>query len=699
MKFLRHHLKISLLTIFFLALTAGLAYAQNGLTFGLRSGSPATLPADGDSRTALVVYVPVDGPCWLAAKQAEAAGEMVTLEVNLSTTGGTVLPGSLDYSLDESPVPRTVTLVAGTEPGPVVVTAEMTYCLGGVMTFGVCSSPDPNDSGSCSDIVNLTFTDGPVECGEGNEADFWNQADCPPTEEELAQQEDSEDLLCSLYGDCPPENPDSDSDGLPDADDACPYTPADTGDGCPLPDPTPETDGDADSDGDGLPDDEDGCPTLAADTGDGCPPVKRDSDGDGLTDDEDDCPHDYARTADGCPLPIADADGDGIPDDEDDCPDEPAADAADGCPQAIAAVDDETPPDDVKDDDPPDQTPAPPPSPDLLKNLEEFLAGQGVEPPTPGQAAAGAAGLSALLAAWVITNMASGFSQQELLQAIQFWRRQTPLPPPAPPETAPPQTAPPSDVPERPAEADAAPSDANPDDVRLLQTTFNHAVNKLIDQDKYVMNRNFVRKSWNWSLGGLANKLQGYTGGQCQQFAEWGNKLVTPAVKRIFGPDAIVDNIVVREQSSLNPQGLSGQLDALVEANHIATRVILPTGERYVLDFWQAVGDSQDDLVGDAVYQLRRGSPKPAIPPRLIPEDEWTRKWLQKIGQNDSYVDISHNQQSLKSEVELALRKYQHGGFGLDSEADALQLAFDKFCQSHPDVADTLINSWRRQPW
>lgn len=38
MKFLRHHFKISLLTIFLLTLTA-----------------------DGDSRTALVVYVPVVG--------------------------------------------------------------------------------------------------------------------------------------------------------------------------------------------------------------------------------------------------------------------------------------------------------------------------------------------------------------------------------------------------------------------------------------------------------------------------------------------------------------------------------------------------------------------------------------------------------------------------------------------------------------
>ncbi len=662
MKFFRHHFKISLLTIFFLSLTAGLAYAQNGLVIGLRSGSPSTLPADGDSRTALVVYVPVNGPCWLNAVQAHSAGEMVTLEVNLTTTGGTILPGSLDFPLDELPEPRTVTLVAGTEPGPVVVTAEMTYCVGGVMTFGVCSSPNPADSGSCSDIVNLTFTDGPVECGEGNSADFWNQDDCPPTEEELAQEQASEDLLCDLYNDCSPENPDSDSDGLPDADDACPYTPADTADGCPLPDPTPETGGDAD--------------------------------GDGLPDDEDDCPDNYARSADGCPLPIADADGDGIPDDDDDCPDVPSADAADGCPQAIAAVDDENPPDAGEGDDPPDQAPAPPPSPGLVKSLEEFLAGQGVKPPTPGQAAAGATALSTLLAAWVITNMASGFSQQELLQAIQFWRRQTPLPPPAPP-----QTAPPPDVPERPTEADAAPSNANPDDVRLLQTTFNHAVNKLIDEDKYVMNRNFVRKSWNWSLGGLSNKLRGYTGGQCQQFAEWGNELVTPAVKRIFGPDAIVDNIVVREQSSLNPQGLSGQFDALIEANHVATRVILPTGERYVLDFWQAVGDNQSDLLGDAVHQLRRGSPKPTIPPRLIPEDEWTQKWLQKIGQNDAYVDITHNQQSLKSEVELALRKYQHGGFGLDSEADALQMAFDKFRQSHPDVADTLIKSWRRKPW
>lgn len=54
---------------------------------------------------------------------------------------------------------------------------------------------------------------------------------------------------------------DSDGDGVPDNADDCPYTPADTPNGCP-----------ADSDGDGVPDFLDECPDVAGDEDTGCPP-------------------------------------------------------------------------------------------------------------------------------------------------------------------------------------------------------------------------------------------------------------------------------------------------------------------------------------------------------------------------------------------------------------------------------------------
>ena len=58
-----------------------------------------------------------------------------------------------------------------------------------------------------------------------------------------------------------PEVADADGDGVPDDADDCPYTPADTPNGCP-----------ADSDGDGVPDYLDECPDVPGDADTGCPP-------------------------------------------------------------------------------------------------------------------------------------------------------------------------------------------------------------------------------------------------------------------------------------------------------------------------------------------------------------------------------------------------------------------------------------------
>ena len=58
-----------------------------------------------------------------------------------------------------------------------------------------------------------------------------------------------------------PEIADADGDGVPDDADDCPFTPADTPNGCP-----------ADSDGDGVPDYLDECPDVPGDEETGCPP-------------------------------------------------------------------------------------------------------------------------------------------------------------------------------------------------------------------------------------------------------------------------------------------------------------------------------------------------------------------------------------------------------------------------------------------
>jgi OmpA-OmpF porin, OOP family len=114
---------------------------------------------------------------------------------------------------------------------------------------------------------------------------------------------------------------DSDGDGIPDRDDACPKAPG-------QPSSDPKKNGcPPDQDNDGIVDTLDACPTVPGqpnpDPGkNGCPP---DRDGDGVFDPVDACPDvPGAPNADpaknGCP---ADRDGDTVPDNVDACPDVP----------------------------------------------------------------------------------------------------------------------------------------------------------------------------------------------------------------------------------------------------------------------------------------------------------------------------------------------------------------------------------------
>ena len=111
---------------------------------------------------------------------------------------------------------------------------------------------------------------------------------------------------------------DTDKDGIPDKDDACPEVAGPKEfNGCP------------DTDGDGIPDKDDACPDIAGlKEFNGCP----DTDGDGVPDKDDKCP-DVAGPAEngGCPWP--DTDGDGVLDKDDQCPNEAGPESNNGCPE------------------------------------------------------------------------------------------------------------------------------------------------------------------------------------------------------------------------------------------------------------------------------------------------------------------------------------------------------------------------------
>jgi outer membrane protein OmpA-like peptidoglycan-associated protein len=116
----------------------------------------------------------------------------------------------------------------------------------------------------------------------------------------------------------PPAPKDSDGDGIPDSDDACPTVAGIAKfKGCP------------DTDGDGIPDADDKCPKVPGIAQfNGCP----DTDGDGIPDSEDKCPTvaGFARYQ-GCPIP--DTDGDGVNDEVDKCPTIPGVPENAGCPK------------------------------------------------------------------------------------------------------------------------------------------------------------------------------------------------------------------------------------------------------------------------------------------------------------------------------------------------------------------------------
>ncbi len=138
--------------------------------------------------------------------------------------------------------------------------------------------------------------------------------------------------------------PDTDRDGIPDKEDACPTEPGpeatrgcpdrdgdgviDKSDECPD-DPGPAaTNGCPDNDNDGIRNRDDQCPDEAGPVAtNGCP----DRDNDGVIDRFDQCPDEYGLPANnGCPL--SDRDGDSIPDEADLCPDVPGPAATRGCP-------------------------------------------------------------------------------------------------------------------------------------------------------------------------------------------------------------------------------------------------------------------------------------------------------------------------------------------------------------------------------
>ena len=205
-----------------------------------------------------------------------------------------------------------------------------------------------------------------------------------------------------------------------------------------------------------------------------------------------------------------------------------------------------------------------------------------------------------------------------------------------------------------------------------LARCFEQSVRDRIAEGHYVKNYGFVRNV----KTGLANFnpfLDTSKGGRCGEYGEWGMKWIQPCVAQLFGSNAIIDDVFVMEKSSTYQRLQSWGAwnpDALFDANHRATRVVLPDGRRFIVDYWEGVGSGN---------------------PRMVPEDEWARKWKKSVGEQfigvDSGVLIGAYEQ-------LALANFVRS----KGEERGLEL-YRKSVHKDGRDGDLWIKSWKLQPW
>jgi hypothetical protein len=227
------------------------------------------------------------------------------------------------------------------------------------------------------------------------------------------------------------------------------------------------------------------------------------------------------------------------------------------------------------------------------------------------------------------------------------------------PVTAPP--APPSPPPTEPVQQAVVTTGQ----VDGLENTFTTTVTQRLTEGYWVRNPNLVAKAWNT----FTHPWWGSHSGQCGEFADNGMRWMSDYVHDQFGPGAVVDVVYMARRSVFvpNPDTLD-TLDAALPMNHAATRVILPDGRRYIMDFWEAMGRSQ------------------GVPAKLVPENVWAARWAGQIpeAQISRTTDEIHlREQVLTVGEQRAFTTFRHHAARTGQGAQA----------------ETLIRSWTLDPW
>jgi hypothetical protein len=205
-----------------------------------------------------------------------------------------------------------------------------------------------------------------------------------------------------------------------------------------------------------------------------------------------------------------------------------------------------------------------------------------------------------------------------------------------------------------------------PVDLGPLGEHFTNTVHDKLDEGWYVRNPDVIHKIMN-NFGRLEPFWDPHSG-QCGEFAHFGQTWVKDFVDA-HHPGSIVDSVLI-EYKPGSYEGTGGDVARVVDSlmpNHTATRIILPDGQRVIADFWDSMGRS-------------RGTP-----PRLVPESEWAETWGHEL-----FGQITRNADERRLK-EFVTRYGEERG--LAALRDAMSKAHDL---AH---ADTLIRSWKQDPW
>ena len=159
----------------------------------------------------------------------------------------------------------------------------------------------------------------------------------------------------------------------------------------------------------------------------------------------------------------------------------------------------------------------------------------------------------------------------------------------------------------------------------LLDAEFSGKVREMI------VNGYFTRNYDNWEA--MKNWAQsGGQGGRCEDFQAWGLAATKELLAKEFPEmDVILDTLTIQPASSTEEEGYLDGIFQKWDTNHIAPRIILPNGERVILDYWEGVGSGLGTV---------------------MTEQEWIDKWTTTINE-PVYVTRSDEEQTLEKYKDL----------------------------------------------